>query len=323
MIRTYLFTHGEIREDVSLDDWQSLVSNECALLWVDLRDFKDGELDDIAGKFGFHSVALESCRDHYRRPHLYEFEDHFYVNMTTIRSGRRGRDEVKPSELHAFVGPRYIVTISREADVAAVDAALGEMKSHLAACERGSIYAFYLLAEDLVETYYPVIEEMDNRADKLEEEMLDSADRSSVRKLFALKKSAFEMRRLLGPQRDIFNELSRRDFPFITGENQVYFQDIYSRMIRLFDMVDTVREILSGSLDIYLSTISNRLNEVMKVLTIFATILMMLSFVTGFYGMNFVHLPGLKSPYGVGLVSGLMIAVTITLLWWFKRKKWM
>lgn len=323
MIKTYLFSRGEMREGVSLDDWQSLVSDECALLWVDLRSFKDGELDDIAGKFGFHSVALDSCRDHYRRPHLYEFEDHFYVNMTTLRSGSRGHEEVKPAELHTFVGPKYIVTISRQASVLAVDAALEEMKAHAAACERGSIYAFYLLAEDLVETYYPVIEEMDNRADKLEEEMLDSADRSSVRKLFALKRSAFELRRFLGPQRDIFNELSRRDFPFITGENQVYFQDIYSRMIRLFDMVDTVREILSGGLDIYLSTISNRLNEVMKVLTIAAIILMTLSFITGFYGMNFVYLPGLKSPLAFWIISLVMAIIVLTMLWWFKRRKWM
>lgn len=323
MIKTYLFSSQDMREDVGLDDWRSLVSDECSLLWVDVRNFDDAELDSIVEKFGFHDVARESCRDSYHRPHLYEFDDHFYVNMTTLHTAGRRRDDIKPSELHVFLGPKYIVTVSRESDVPAVDTALGELKAHQNACQRGPVYAFYLLMEDLVETYYPVIEELDNRADKLEDDMLDSADKSSLRKLFALKRQAFELRRLLGPQRDIFNELARRDFPFITGENQVYFQDIYSRMIRLFDMMDTVREILSGSLDIYLSTISNRLNEVMKVLTIFATILMMLSFITGFYGMNFVYLPGLKSPLALWIACLFMVVISLGMLWWFKRKKWM
>jgi len=323
MTKTYLITRQGVRENVSLDEWRSLVVEECGLLWVDVRGVEAQEIEDLAAKFGFHDLTVESCLSDYRRPHLYEFDDHLYVNLTLVRSDPQAEAKVRPGELHLFAGERYLVTVSREEAAIAVDRTLNDLRAAPSACDRGPIYAVYLLTEDLVESYYPVIEGLDDEADSLETEMLERADQDSLAKLLALKRRGFELRRLLGPQRDILSELARRDFPFLEGENTVYFQDIYSRMIRLFDMMDTIREILSGSLDVYLSTVSNRLNEVMKVLTVAATILMTLSFVTGFYGMNFVHLPWLRSPNAFRNVLVGMGAATAAMLWWFRRKRWL
>jgi len=314
MIKTYLFKGQEMKEDVPLDDWRSLVEGECRLLWVDVRSMSKDDLNGLAEKFNLHPLALQSALDPYSRPHVYEFQDHFYVNMTVIRSG--GPNGVKPSELHLFVGERFIITATKSEQSKAVDRALDEYKDNPALCSHGSLYAAYLLAEDLVETYFPLAEDLDDDADKLETAMLDRADRQSLQRLFAL-------RRLLGPQRDIFNELARREFPFLPGTARVYFQDVYNRMIRIFDMLDTIREILSGSLDIYLSTISNRLNEVMKVLTVAATILMTLSLITGFYGMNFRYLPWLEARDAVWVVLVVMAAIVGLMLLWFRRKGWL
>ena len=322
MIKTYLFTPTETKENVPLDNWQSLVEDN-SLLWVDVRSFTKEELDQLANQFGLHSITVGSILDQYRRPHLYEFKDHFYINMTLLKKGNHNSRGINPSELHLIAGNKFIITITREDKCEAVNAALTEYRDSPSQCERGSIYAVYLLAEDLVETYFPIVEKLDDEADKLENEMLDKADQSLVKKLFNIKRQVFELRRLLGPQRDIFNELNRRDFPFMQGESTVYFQDVYNRMVRVFDMLDTIREILSGNLDIYLSTVSNRLNEVMKVLTVFATILMMLSFITGFYGMNFTHLPWLRAPHAFRNMIVLMTLVTMSLLWWFRRKGWL
>lgn len=322
MIKAYLFTAQGTQEDVSLDDWRSLVKGKGRLLWVDARSVDKAEMDELAAKFGLHSVEADSVLDAYRRPHLYQFQDHFYINLTLLKKSKRNGHDIKPSELHVFAGNNFIITVTKEEKCEAVEAALAEFEESPGLCERGSVYAVYLLAEDLVETYYPIVEKLDDEADKIESQMLDKADKESVKKLFDLKRRGFELRKLLGPQRDIFNELNRRDFPFVQGEDQVYFQDVYSRMVRLFDMLDTIREILSGSLDIYLSTVSNRLNEVMKVLTVFSIILMMLSFVTGFYGMNFVHLPWLKSPNAFRNASLVMGAITVGMLLWFRRKGW-
>ena len=319
MIKTYLFNQ-ETKEDVPLDDWKSLVSGDCELLWVDVRSVNQEELNDLAEKFGLHSIALESCVDPYRRPHLYEFSDHFYINLTMLKDATTDSQDIQPSELHLFVGEKFIITITSEAENAAVDASLKEYQATPGMCSRGSIYAVYLLAEDLVETYFPMVEDLDDQADSIEAEMMDKADKQSLKKLFVLKRQGFELRKLLGPQRDIFNELSRREFSFIRRDNQIYFQDVYNRMIRIFDMMDTIREILSGSLDIYLSAVSNRLNEVMKVLTVAATILMTISFITGFYGMNFTHIPWLTSPNAFRNIIIAMAGITLGMLWGFKRK---
>ncbi len=320
MIKTYLFTKQDTREDVSLEDWKSLAKDEGAMIWVDVRSVKKDELDQLAGLFGLHPIALDSCLDGYRRPHLFEFGDHLYVNLTVIASG--GHNGLHPSELNLFAGEKFIITVSKQGKSEAVDRALSEFKAEPKLCERGTIYAVYLLTEDLVETYFPVVEKLDDAADQLETEMLDGADQKSLKRQLELKRKVFELRKILGPQRDILNELSRRDFPFMQGENTVYFQDIYNRMIRLFDMLDTIREILSGSLDIYLSSVSNRLNEVMKVLTGVATILVILSVVTGFFGMN-VPIPGQNSPWAWVGITGGMAAIVGYLGWYLHRKGWL
>jgi magnesium transporter len=221
-----------------------------------------------------------------------------------------------------FSGRNWLITLAKDRNDA-VDAALKEFIENPKLCERGSIYAVYLLAEDLVETYFPLVENLDNQADDLESEMLDKADKESLRKVFDLKHRGFEIRKILGPQRDIMNELARRDFAFMEGENRVYFQDVYGRMIRIFDMLDTIREVLSGNLDIYLSTVSNRLNEVMKVLTVFTVIIGVMAVITGFFGMNFEYLPGLKSPVSVIAITVGMVVLTFVMLYIFKRKNWL
>jgi magnesium transporter len=323
MIKTYLFTGQGVTEDVPLEDWRSAAHDADSLLWVDVRSYSSDEIHQLVTTFGLHSVAADSCLDGYQRPHLYEFKDHFYVNLTVLKSGSHVEHGLKPAELHLFVGEKLIITASRDPDSEAVNKALAEYLGTPAICARGPMHAVYLLAEVLVETYYPVAEKLDDEADRLETVMLDHADKKSLSKLFRLKRRCFDLRKLLGPQRDVFSELTRRDFPFMEGENQVYFQDVYNRMIRLFDMMDTIREVLSGSLDIYLSTVSNRLNEVMKVLTVAATILMTMALITGFYGMNFVHLPWLRAPNAFRNVLIFMGVLTAGMLMWFKRKGWM
>ena len=323
MIKTYLFNERETKEDVPLEDWRSLIEGDCKLLWVDVRGVNGEELRRLAELFGLHSVAIDSCLDAYRRPHLYDFADHFYVNLTLVKRSNSASHGVKPSELHLFAGENFIITVVKEQHNDAVDGALKEFLDTPTICSHGSMHAVYLLAEDLIETYFPLVENLDGEADKLETAMMEKADKALVAKLFRLKHRGFELRKLLGPQRDIFNEISRREFPFIHGDNRVYFQDAYSRMIRIFDILDTVREVLSNSLDVYLSSVSNHLNEIMKVLTVAATILMTLSLITGFYGMNFVHLPWLHAPHAFRNICVFMFALMAGMLLWFRRKGWL
>jgi magnesium transporter len=323
MRTTHLFTKDGVRHDVTLDEWRAIPDTESPLLWVDIRGYGHEEIEELAKEFGLHTVAVENCLDPYRRPHLYEFPDYLYVNLTILQSGSHAGHAIKPSELHLFAGARFIITAVRGKTSDAVDKALQEYSDMPSMCTRGPGFAVYLLAESLVESYVPVVEKLDDEADKLETIMLERPDKSSLRKLFALKSRVFDLRKLLGPQRDVMTELARRDFSFLEGENRIYYQDIYSRMIRIFDMLDSIREILSGCLDIYLSTVSNRLNEVMKVLTVLATILGVMTLLTGFFGMNFVHLPWLNSQNAFRNILLFMGACSIGMLVVFRWKKWM
>lgn len=323
MIKTYLFADQNVREDVPLDDWRSLIEGGGKLLWVDVREYSPEDMDDLARRFGLHAVAVESCLDGYRRPHIYEFPDHFYVNLTLIEGANGRRGHITPTELHLFAGEGFVLTLSQEKQVKAVELTLGEYRGNPGMASRGAMHTVYLLMEDLIEGYYPVVEQLDDDADALEAGLLHQADERSLAKLTDLKRRGFELRKLLGPQRDVLSELSRRDFRFMGASNNVYFQDLYNRMIRIFDMMDTIREILSGSLDIYLSTVSNRLNEIMKILTMAAAILGVLTLFTGFFGMNFSRLPWLDSPYAFRNSLIVMGLATAVMVWWFRRKRWM
>lgn len=322
MIETYLFSDNKVTEDVPLANWRKLADGDGKLLWVDVRGATREDVDLLERQFGLHSVAVRSVFNGYHRPHLYEFSDHFYVNFTVINPDNISGNGLSVSELHMFAGNNWLITMSRDKN-AAVDEALNEFIENPGLSTRGPIYAVYLLAEDLVETYFPLVENLDDQADRLESEMLDRADKESLREVFDLKHRAFEIRKVLGPQRDIMNELARRDFPFMEGENRVYFQDVYGRMIRIFDMLDTVREILSGNLDIYLSTVSNRLNEIMKVLTVFAAILGTLTLVTGFFGMNILLPAWAATPTALPLLLAVMVLTSAVLYIVAKRIKWL
>lgn len=322
MIKTYLFSAAETREDVPLEDWRMLIEGHESLLWVDARSPGPEELHRLAEAFGLQPEALRSCMDSFHRPRLHEYADHFYLNLTVVRGADRSGRGIKASELHLFVGEKFVIALSENESAPAVERALAEYMANPTLCRRGAIYAAYVLAEDLTETYLAIAEKLDAEADRLETAMLDRADKATMRKTFVLKSRVFELRKLLGPQRDVFGQIVRRDFPFERDNSTVHFQDVYNRMIRVFDVLDTVREVLSNSLDIYLSTVSNRLNEVMKVLTVAATILMTLSLIAGFYGMNFVHLPWLRAPNAFRNMCIFMGVLTALMLAWFKWKDW-
>ncbi len=323
MISTYLFTETGVVTGLEASPESLKDVDKKSLFWVDIRDYTDQDIHDLAATFDFHPVTVQSCIDAYRRPHLWEFEKYFYINFTTIKKSSSSTHSMKGSELHIFAGPQYLITASRDKVPEAVERALEQFRSAPAMCNRGPLYAVYILVEDLVETYFPYVEKLDSAADKLEDLMLENADKKTLAHLFTLKRKGQELRRLLGPQRDVFSELARREFSFVDGENRIYFQDSYNRIVRIFDMLDTVREVLSASLDVYLSSVSNRLNEVMKILTIVSTIMMVLGFITGFYGMNFTHLPWLEAPNAFRNLSIAMIIMVIGMLYAFRRKGWM
>jgi magnesium transporter len=321
MINIYHITKDGVKKTDSIVEAKQLAKDKGGLVWIDMHSFSQAEVQQVAKEFSLHRVSIKSMTDPYTRPHLTEFADHFHINFTLVELSK-GMD-VKPHEFHVFLGHDFIITATHNGGRKMVESVLDQYRETPTLAERGSYFALYLVVEALTDTYFPVAEKLDDEVDCLEDEMLASVDETSLQRLLFLKRQLFELRRFLGPQRDVYNELARRDFPYVQENYQLYFQDIYNRMIRVFDTMDTTRDVLTGAFDIYQSTVANRLNDIMKVLTVLATILGVLTLITGFFGMNFKHFPGLDATEAIPWLVAIMGAIVVGMLLLFRRMKWL
>jgi magnesium transporter len=188
---------------------------------------------------------------------------------------------------------------------------------------RGPDYLFHIIIDDLVDNYTPILDHLDEMIDAMEDEVFHQPSQDSMVRILQMKKNITTMRRIGLYQREMLNRLSRGEFSLITQQEMIYYRNVYDHLVRMSDMADSYRDTVSGLLDAYLSVTSNRLNQVMKVLTIISTIFLPLGVITGFFGMNFVHLPGSQWEYGVAATAVFMGIVALIMLWIFKRNRWL
>ncbi|MDP3789779.1 MAG: magnesium/cobalt transporter CorA, partial [Candidatus Omnitrophota bacterium] len=180
-----------------------------------------------------------------------------------------------------------------------------------------------LVVDSLVDNYLPVLDVMDYRISNIETQILKNPNQGILNNIFTLKKEVLNLRRFIAPQRDTVNFLSKEDYPFIQPKTRVYFRDVYDNMIFINDTIDTYRDVLSSALDVYISTVSNKTNEIMKVLTMIATIMMPLTLIAGVYGMNFKHMPILEWEYGFISIFAIMVVLGTGMVMYFRRKEWL
>jgi magnesium transporter len=183
-------------------------------------------------------------------------------------------------------------------------------------------YLMYTLLDAVVDNYFAVLEKMGEKIEEIEDELVSNPDPSTLKAIHDLKRQIISLRKYVWPLREVVNRLDRWESKLIHETTNIYLRDVYDHTIQVIDSVETYRDMLSGMLDIYLSSVSNRMNEVMKVLTIIATIFIPLTLVAGIYGMNFADMPELKSSWGYPLVLLLMLSMAIVMLFYFRKKKW-
>jgi len=174
-----------------------------------------------------------------------------------------------------------------------------------------------------VDSYFPIIHEFDDAVDKVSDELFKAPSNNTLKKIYAVKNEIIYLRRTIGPQADVMSILARGDFPLISSANALYFRNICDNLARLNDIVGTSRDIVTGAMEAYVSIISNKLNEIMKTLTIIATIMMPLTLIASIYGMNFKYMPGLEHKFGYPAIVLVMLIIMISMLAYFKRKKWL
>ncbi len=291
--------------------------------WLDL----DGSEDEWAGllrdRFGFHPLAVEDAEHFGQRPKMEDYDGFTYFVVYGAQP-----DSAAPLEVHIFYSAANVVTVHR-GPCATLDQVRGRLGRHRTdALSPPQVAVLYLAVDQLVDSFFPVLSNLDDRIDEMEDAILRQPTEAQLGELFDMKRTLVSMRKVVTPQRDMFATVLSdvTNLPGMTTEDERYFRDLYDHLIRISDLVDSYRDLLSGALDTHLSTVSNRLNAVMKQLTIIATVFLPLSFLTGFFGQNFTLLVGhyLVHAWTFWVFGvGAEVAAVVGLLYLFWRRGWM
>ena len=306
---------GGFDEVRPLETISDLIQDRQQILWLDIQDPNDEDVELLRCELGFHELALEDAVRRDQRPKIDLYDGYCFIVFYAVR---RGRDD----EIALFVGENYLVTV-HSGPVAEIDATVERWRLNADRLGHGIAVVIYSLLDAIVDGYFPVIDEITEAVEDIETELFESGAGDRQKEVFALKRELLNLRRVIAPEREVLNTLIRRDEPILGEGTLPYFQDIYDHLIRIMDSVDLVRDQLTNLLDAQLSVISNRLNTVMKRMTALSTILMSVNLVAANYGMNFTVMPELGWPFGYAWALALMVAVGAGLALVFRRIDWL
>ena len=313
------------RELAKVDDVKACLARG-GITWLDVRGLGDPALFDRLGEiFHLHPLALEDCVNVPQRPKTDVYPDQ---QILVTRMVNMDKEKIVSEQLSIVFGKGWVVTIQEEPDIDCLETLRQRIREGRGVIRTaGADYLAYALFDAVIDGFYPVLEEVGESLDQLEEEVLESSV-SRNREIFAMKRELLQLRRAIWPQRDLLASLLRDKSPHIADETRPYFRDTYDHAVQIMDMVETFREIASSLMDLFMTGVSNRLNEVMKVLTILSTVFLPMTFIAGVYGMNFdtsvspFNMPELKWAFGYPFSIVLMLASAGGLLLYYRQRGW-
>lgn len=327
MIRTLYYSPGKpIRKDIPPSEFAKLIRNRRSLLWVDFVNEPDENSLPILQNFGFHPLSIEDALQQTHSPKLDDWGSYLYIVMNYIDLQENDNTwESKIDELDIFLGSNYIVT-HHEFSIPAIEATWASCERDIRNVQDGADHLLYKIMDFLVAGYMPTVERVDSAIDELEDHIFDKPSPQTLARLFALKRILLSMRRILLPQREVLNKLARDDYRVIDPRDRIFFRDIYDHLVRLHDLNENLRDLVSGALDTYLSVVNNRMNEIMKTLTTITVLFMPLTVLTGYFGMNFFEPLGSLKSWTTDLVFYLTLAVIfilpLSMYLWMRRRTW-
>ena len=286
-------------------------------LWVDLEAPTNEERALLTGACGFHELAVEQCAGHSAHPRLTDFGSYLYGVVHAVG----GVLPLKSAEVDVFLTPAALVTY-REGPVTAVEDLWKRAEALPPLMARGSDRLLAELLDLLADEYLERAELLDTALDHVEDKLFQRGGKPALRDIFHLKKDILGFRRRVAPLREILHRLSRGDIPSVTDAERVLFRDVHDRVYRVHEMLESFREILTGAMEVYLTMVSNRTNEIVRVLTVFSIILMSTSLIAGIYGMNVEGLPLARHPLGFWGLLGAMVGLGAGLLAYFRSRRW-
>jgi len=301
-----------------------LISDHCAhpsdILWVDVSDPTSGDFEELAREFGFHPLSIEDCRHQHQRAKIEEYPGYYFIVIYEAEMQPGCQLELR--EVGIFLGKNYLVSVHSQ-PIRNIEKAQQLWRHWADLSERKTGLPAYLLMDAIVDDYMVILDDFSDRLDELESQIFENFQPEALQDIFRIKKQLIFLRRAVVPLRDVFNTLLRREQPIISRETMVYFQDVYDHLLRVADSIDALREIVSSTMEAYLSISGNRTNFVMKRLTSISAILMSVTLIAGIYGMNFNYMPEIGWRYGyIGALASMLI-VALALYYFFRKIKWL
>jgi magnesium transporter len=291
--------------------------------WINIDGLHNVEIIEKIGKhYGFHSLVLEDILHTGQRPKFEDLDSYIFIVLMMLRFDEESQTVVS-EQVSMVLGTNYVISFQENVgDVfEQIRDRIRNAKGRIR--KMGPDYLMYALLDAIVDSYFAILEKLGEKIESMEEELVGDPSEKTLHQIHNMKREMIGLRKSVWPLRELINGVERSESDFIQDTTGAYLRDVYDHTIQVIDTVESFRDMVSGMLDIYLSSISNRMNAVMKVLTIIATIFIPLTFVAGIYGMNFENMPELKWRYGYFGVWFIMLIITGCMIFYFKKKKWL
>jgi magnesium transporter len=315
------YAGGRRVTDVEIEDISEVLKQPDRFIWIGLHEPKEALLRQIQQEFGLHDLAIEDALSAHQRPKLERYGDSLFVVLRTAYMNREPGD-MEFGETHLFVGPNYVISV-RHGSSLSYAAVRSRCETTPQLLSKGSGFVLYALMDFIVDQYFPIVDVLEDELEALEADIFGEAlSRDTTQRIYQLKRRLLDVKRAVSPLVDVCNRLMRFDLALIPEDTRPYFRDVYDHVIRINEMVDIQRELLTTALEANLSLIAVAQNDVMKRLAGWAAIIAVPTMIAGVYGMNFEFMPELKWPLGYPLALGMMLGACGVLYVYLKRSGW-
>ncbi len=316
-----------VEEGFAAADLPGLLADKRNVVWLDILGDSPERIesakDVLLNVFKFHPLTVEDCIEERNQPKVEPFPDHLYFIVHGIRSGETKPESFVTKELDGYLGDNYVVTFHTE-KFRSIKAIKQQVRISPFACQRGAAYLLHQILDNIVDQYMPVVDDFDLSINELEDRVFDvrTGNYSVLEDIMDHRRSVARLRRISARQREVLYRISHGEFPQIPPEVLPFYRDVHDHLLRVTDVTESYRDLISGLSDIHLSMMANRTNDVMKTLAVVSAIILPLSLIAGIYGMNFQNMPELGTPFGYFITLGAMAFLTIVLLFYFWRRGW-
>lgn len=317
----------KVEENFTAKDLPDLLADETNVVWVDLRGETPEEADEakdvLLNVFKFHHLTVEDCMETRNQPKVEGFLDYIYFIVHGVKPEETSSANFVTKELDGYLGKNFVVTFHVER-FKSIKTVKQHIRSSTFSCRRGAAYLMHQILDQLVDLYMPIVDEFDDAINELEERVFTMKKSNNVilEEIMDLRRSVARLKRISSRQLDVLYRVSHGEFPQIPEQILPFYRDVHDHLLRITDLAESYRDLVSGLFDIHFNVIATKTNEIIKFLTIFSAIMLPLTLIAGIYGMNFENMPELKTQNGYFLTLGIMFIVALILLFYFWRKGW-